>query len=120
MASEEKDERDLSQLTEPDAMLLDQLSALGVDLDAPRVIEYGFVGSSVDDCQALCLCLQGMGHEFVDMPSEPAFADEDRAGCWVESSELISPTDAAKKTNSLRLIASEFHCKYDGWSTAFD
>ena len=105
-------------VSEPDAMLLEQLGQMGVNLSEKRIIEYGFVASSVSDAEALCLCLQGLGHEFVDMPSEAD--DEDRAGIWIESSELIAPLEAASKTLRLQLLASEFNCKYDGWGTCVD
>ncbi len=109
-------------LSEPDATLLEQLSQLGVDLDQKRIIEYGFVASSVSDAEALSLCLQGIGHEFVDLPDQldQETNCEDRAGVWIESCELISPIDAARKTQRLQLLASEFHCKYDGWGTCID
>jgi len=107
-------------VSEPDAMLLEQLGQMGVNLTEKRIIEYGFVASSVSDAEALCLYLQGIGHEFVDLPSEAAEEDEDRAGIWIESCELISPLDAAHKTLRLQLLASEFNCKYDGWGTCVD
>lgn len=95
---------------------------MGVDLSEKRIIEYGFVASSASDAEALCLCLQGLGHEFVDLPGQPNDdgADEDRAGIWIESCELISPLEAAHKTLRLQLLASEFNCKYDGWGTCVD
>ncbi|MBU6452760.1 MAG: ribonuclease E inhibitor RraB [Cyanobacteria bacterium REEB67] len=115
---------DNGNLSEADATLLEQLSQMGVDVGEKRIIEYGFVASGVEDAEALCLCLQGLGHEFVDMPSDPEFAehafDDDRAGIWIESCELIAPVEAARKTISLQLIASEFNCKYDGWSTSVE
>jgi len=110
----------LGDVSEPDAMLLEQLGQMGVNLSEKRIIEYGFVASSLSDAEALCLCLQGLGHEFVDMPSDAAADDEDRAGIWIESSELIAPVDAAAKTLRLQLLASEFNCKYDGWGTCVD
>jgi len=110
----------LGDVSEPDAMLLEQLGQMGVNLSEKRIIEYGFVASSLSDAEALCLCLQGLGHEFVDMPSDAAEEDEDRAGIWIESSELITPIDAAAKTLRLQLLASEFNCKYDGWGTCVD
>jgi regulator of RNase E activity RraB len=109
-------------LTEADATLLEQLSQFGVDLSEKRIIEYGFVASSVSDAESLSLCLQGIGHEFVDLPNQLDQDSncEDRAGIWIESCELISPIDAAQKTERLRLLASEFNCKYDGWGTCID
>jgi len=101
-------------------MLLEQLNQMGVDLEEKRIIEYGFVASSLSDAEALCLCLQGLGHEFVDLPDTSGSDDEDRAGIWIESCELISPRDAAQKTVRLQLLASEFNCKYDGWGTCVD
>ncbi|MBS1990389.1 MAG: ribonuclease E inhibitor RraB [Cyanobacteria bacterium SZAS LIN-2] len=128
-ADENSEKKPLPEgVSEPDAMLLEQLGQLGVNLGEKRIIEYGFVASSLSDAEALCLCLQDMGHEFVDMPgssglddegNDPAF-DEDRAGIWIESSELITPLDAAAKTTRLQLLASEFNCKYDGWGTCVD
>ncbi len=121
MAEQNKDESDAS-LTEPDATLLEQLSQLGVDLSEKRIIEYGFVASSVSDAEALSLCLQSIGHEFVDLANQldQETNCDDRAGVWIESCELISPLDAARKTDRLRLMASEFNCKYDGWGTCID
>jgi regulator of RNase E activity RraB len=107
-------------VSEPDAMLLEQLGQMGVNLSEKRIIEYGFVASSVSDAEALCLYLQGLGHEFVDLPNQSDFDEEDRAGIWIESCELISPLDAAQKTLRLQLLASEFNCKYDGWGTCID
>jgi regulator of RNase E activity RraB len=109
-------------VSEPDAMLLEQLGQMGVNLSEKRIIEYGFVASSVSDAEALCSCLQGLGHEFVDLPKQldEDANDEDRAGIWIESCELISPLAAAQKTMRLQLLASEFHCKYDGWGTCVD